>query len=186
MNSLINKNLEIDNFTLINFINLNSLELEMVRRWRNSETIRKWMYNEHIISEEEHKKFINSLKNSKDKVYWLVKKEDLPIGTLSFVNINWYHRRAYFGMYANPENILPGIGRILDSIAKNVAFNILNLHTLKLEVIEDNKAVINLHKKSGFQEEGRLKDFVYKNGKWKDVIIMGMVNPTEQKNSANS
>lgn len=181
MNSLINKNLEIDNFTLINFINLNSLELEMVRRWRNSETIRKWMYNEHIISEEEHKKFINSLKNSKDKVYWLVKKEDLPIGTLSFVNINWYHRRAYFGMYANPEKYSKGIGRNLLFLAIHVGFKLLNFHTLKLEVIEDNNTAISLYRKFSFKEEGRLKDFVYKNGKWKDVIIMGMVNPTEQK-----
>ena len=75
---------------------------------------------------------------------------------------------------------IPGVGRILDSLAKNIAFDILNLHTLKLEVIEDNKVVINLHKKLGFKEEGRLKDFVYKDGKWKDVIIMGIMNPKEK------
>jgi len=45
-----------------------------------------------------------------------------------------------------------------------------------LEVFEDNTAAINLYKNFGFQEEGRLKEFIFKDGKWKDVIIMGMVN----------
>lgn len=182
---ILNKNLKIENYELINFTNLEDNDLEMVRRWRNSENVRKWMYNDHIISEEEHLRFINSLKESKDKIYWLVKKEDLPIGVLNFININWKHKRAYFGMYANPENKIPGVGRILDRIAIKVAFDLLNLHTLKLEVIETNKAVINLHKKMGFKEEGRLKDFVCKDGKWLDVIVMGMINPNHKKGEEN-
>lgn len=177
---IINKDLDLGDYKLKNFINLSDDEIEMIRRWRNSENIRKWMYSEHLISKDEHRKFINSLKTSTDRAYWLVMKDNEYIGVIYFTNIKWDHRNAYFGIYANPEKKIPGVGRILDSLAKNIAFDILNLHTLKLEVIEDNKVVINLHKKFGFKEEGRLKDFVYKNGKWKDVIIMGIINPKEK------
>ncbi len=27
----------------------------------------------------------------------------------------------------------------------------------------------------GFEEEGRLREFVFKDGRWKDVIVMGMI-----------
>jgi len=145
--------LKIDGYDLVNFLSLTDNELEAIRRWRNTESIRKWMYTDRIITEEEHKQFVNSLKHSEDKAYWLVKQDDLKIGVLYFININFRHRRAYFGIYANPEERVAGAGRILDNLAKKVAFDVLNLHTLKLEVIEDNIHVINLHKKQGFKEE---------------------------------
>jgi RimJ/RimL family protein N-acetyltransferase len=48
-----------------------------------------------------------------------------------------------------------------------------------LAVFEDNTAAINLYKKIGFQEEGRLKEFIFKDGKWKDVIIIGKAEPVK-------
>ncbi len=141
------KNLVVDEYKFTNFVNLSDDEIEMIRKWRNSDNVRKWMYNDHIIYEEEHKKIINSLKGSEDKIYWLVKKGDLAIGVLYFINISWKHKRAYFGIYANPGKKIPGAGKTLNSIAIKIAFDILNLHSLKLEVIENNKVAINLYKK---------------------------------------
>jgi len=57
-----------------------------------------------------------------------------------------------------------------------MASNIFGLHSLKLEVIEDNKKAIEFYKKKGFEEEGRLREFVLKHGKWLGVIIMGIIN----------
>ena len=53
---------------LINFIDLTESLLKMVLSWRNEESIRLWMHNKDIITIEEHLKFVNSLKNSKDKI----------------------------------------------------------------------------------------------------------------------
>ena len=152
----------------------------MVRKWRNYEGIRKWMYNDHEISIEEHTKFINSLKISNEKVFWLVKIDEDYIAVLDLLNINWQYKRAYFGIYANPETQMKGIGKLLDNLAVKIVFEILNFHSLKLEVIESNERVINLHKKMGFTEEGKLKDYVFKDGKWCDVITMGKINAKEE------
>ena len=39
-----------------------------------------------------------------------------------------------------------------------------------------------LGKRFGFEKEGELKDFVFKNGKRKNVIIMGIINKYGNKN----
>jgi len=65
---------------------------------------------------------------------------------------------------------------------KMVAFGVAKLHTLKLEVIEDNERALKLYIRSGFKKEGELIDYVFKNGLYKNVILMGMVNNDESTN----
>jgi UDP-4-amino-4,6-dideoxy-N-acetyl-beta-L-altrosamine N-acetyltransferase len=185
MNRTIKENINIEHYNLINFINLTEQESEMVRNWRNNESVRKWMYNDNEISIGEHRNFINLLKNYNEKAYWLVKIDKEYVAVLDLLNINWQYRRAYFGIYANPESRTAGIGRILDNLADKIAFEILNLHSLKLEVLETNERVINLHKKMGFTIEGKLKDYVFKDGKWLDVLTMGKINPKEENKDGN-
>ncbi len=170
-------NIETDNNTLlINFINLSDSEREMVRLWRNNEIIMKWMYQDHLISFEEHANFINKLRDDNNNFYWLVKKTTGDyIGVISLNRIDLRNKNAYFGIYTNPESKLSGAGSLLIKSLKILAFDMVNLHTLKLEVIAGNKRAIDFYEKSGFSEEGRLKEFVLKEGNWQDVIIMGII-----------
>jgi UDP-4-amino-4,6-dideoxy-N-acetyl-beta-L-altrosamine N-acetyltransferase len=57
-----------------------------------------------------------------------------------------------------------------------LAFDTVELHSLKLEVIEENERSVDFYMKIGFKEEGLLKEFVLKDGKWLNVIIMGILN----------
>ncbi|WP_456392069.1 UDP-4-amino-4,6-dideoxy-N-acetyl-beta-L-altrosamine N-acetyltransferase [Persephonella sp.] len=182
---LIHSDINIGNYKLINFVNLSDKEIEMVRKWRNSEKIRKWMLNDKLISAEEHIRFIKSLKETKSKVYWLVMKDKQHIGVIYFTDIMWNHRNAYLGVYVNPENISQGNGKILLTLILDIGFNLFRFHSLRLEVIEDNHIAISLYKKFSFKEEGRLREFVFRDGNWKDVIIMGMINPQEKKGEEN-
>ena len=86
------------------------------------------------------------------------------------------NKNAYLGIYTNPYNVKRGTGYALIECLKVLAFDIANLHTLKLEVIEKNKRAISFYKKAGFSKEGILRDFVFKDGKWCDVIVMGIIN----------
>ncbi len=170
-------NIEVDdNTVLINFINLSDSEREIVRLWRNNEIIMKWMYQDHLISFEEHSNFINKLRADNNNFYWMIKKNTGDyIGVISLNRIDLRNKNAYFGIYSNPESKLSGGGGLLIECLKKLAFDIINLHTLKLEVIESNKRAIDFYEKSGFIEEGRLKEFVFKDGNWLDVIVMGII-----------
>lgn len=159
---------------LINFVNLSAEELAMVLKWRNHNEIRKWMYSENIISTKEHEAYIKKLEDDNRNFAWVVKKENTLLGVITFLRVDWNNKNTYFGIYSNPYSKKVGIGRLLDDCSLFLAFEISKLHTMHLEVLESNKRVINLHKKMGFKEEGKLKDFVFKNETWQDVIVMGI------------
>jgi len=168
------RNIELNGAELINFINLTDHEKEMIRNWRNHEIIRNMMYSDHIITIEEHFNFLVKLRTESNNFYWMVRKNREYIGTISLNRVDFKNFNAYIGIYSNPN--LFGMGLLLIECLKMLAFDEAKLHTLKLEVIDGNEKAINFYKKSGFKEEGQLKEFVFKNDKWLDVIVMGIIN----------
>ncbi|HEY9206263.1 MAG TPA: UDP-4-amino-4,6-dideoxy-N-acetyl-beta-L-altrosamine N-acetyltransferase [Candidatus Methanoperedens sp.] len=169
-------NFEMKKVKLINFINLTDEEKEMIRKWRNNKNIRKLMFSDHIISAEEHSNFIVKLKEDNKNFFWLVKNNEEPIGVISLNRTDFANKNAYLGLYVNPDYKVLGAGQILMGCIKKLAFDKINLHGLRLEVIDGNERAKNFFKKSGFTEEGRLKDFVIKDCRWQDVIVMGILN----------
>ena len=169
------------NIVLKNFINLDDEEKEITRTLRNNELVREWCYHEHIISTGEHIPFIENLKKDNSNFYWLVKRNDEFIGVISLNRVDFENKNSYLGIYSNFK--IRKVGDLLIDCLKKVTFEVANLHTLKLEVIEDNKKALNLYKKAGFKKEGELKDFVFKNGRYKKVILMGIINNNENRNS---
>ena len=157
-----------ENIKLLNFIDLELEEKEMILKWRNHPEIRKWMYNQDEIKLEEHLNFIESLKSRKDKLYFLVKKEEEFIGVIDFLDLD--KKEIFYGIYSNPNSKIMGVGRILNEISIDFAFNSLKAHKLKLEVFEDNIQVRNLHKKYKFRETSQK----YVNNK--KVICMELKN----------
>ena len=179
---LLKSNIEIEEVLLRNFINLSENELEMIRLWRNSPEVKRWMYNNKSISKEEHFRFVENLKKDTKNFYYLVSKDKMNIGVIDLLRLDPINKNAYFGIYTNPEIKEKGLGSSLGKTILKLAFEILNLQTLKLEVFETNSRALQLYKKLSFKEEGRLREFVFRDGKWIDVIIMGMTQE-EYKNA---
>ena len=175
------KDFSLDGIKLCNFINLSKDEALKIREWRNHEDIRKWMYNDSIIGEEEHLSFIQGLKDKPGTGYWLVKKGGTEFGVLDITRIDFRNRNAHIGIYGNPETRMEGRGKVLAEAMKKLAFEELKMHTIHLEVIEDNDRAMKFYEKTGLRKEGVLKEFVFKDGLWKDVMIMGMTED-EHKN----
>jgi len=178
-NSIDLKNdIQLDKALLIHFLSMTAEEKEMVRLWRNHEDVRKWMMQEKLIAKDEHEGFIAGLKHDDTKSFWLVKDhQGKYVGVFYLNKIDPVNKNAYFGMYANPLERSLGAGMVLDGIACQVAFQVAGLHTLRCESLSENKAVLFLHQKMGLHEEGRLKEFVFRNGRYQDVVIMGIVKP---------
>lgn len=169
------KNIYYKGYALVNFTDLNSREAELVRKWRNSASVRNNSYQNHLIGSKEHRSFINLLRKDKRNFYWLVKNESgKEMGVISLNKIEQIHKRAHLGIYVNPGLNNKGIGRKLIRVLKSLAFEQLKLRTLKLEVISANKRAINFYLKSGFKVEGRLKDYIFRDNKWLDVVLMGI------------
>lgn len=160
--------------TALSFLSLTKEEHALVRKMRNDPSVREWMYGRHLISASEHSAFIRSLRSSKKAFYWLVRggKNDY-YGVISVVRYDKENSNAYLGIYANPFLGKKGKGSVLMRVLKHIAFKLMRLRTLKLEVVETNKKAIRFYKKQGFLIEGKLKNFARWKGKRADVIIMG-------------
>ncbi|WP_026836467.1 UDP-4-amino-4,6-dideoxy-N-acetyl-beta-L-altrosamine N-acetyltransferase [Limisalsivibrio acetivorans] len=161
---------------LINFVVLKKEESELVRRWRNDPEIRHWMYTDHEIGEDEHYCFVGSLEGQSCEQHFLVKRHDEPIGVVNIGCISEKHRSAKLGIYSAPD--ARGAGETLINALFFLAFKEFGLHTLKLEVIEGNDKAVEFYEKHGFRHEGKLREYIHKNGEWLDVLLMGI---TEQE-----
>jgi len=169
------KDIQLQGAILINFVNLTNKEKELVRTWRNIENIRKWMYQDHIISWEEHLEFMKKLEDDNSNFYWLVRnKKNKNIGVVSLTRVDFKNKNSYFGIYSDLYQNTSMDNYLLIESIKELAFDKIGLLNLRLEVMSNNERAINFYKKAGFIEEARLKDFVFKDGLWIDVIVMGI------------
>src|SRR5579884_2655006 len=96
------RNFDLDGFELINFIHLGA-ESEQVRRWRNHKEVRKWMYSDHLISREEHLRFIDGLKENDKNFFWMVADQEGGLGVISLNRVDTKNKNAYLGIYVNPD-----------------------------------------------------------------------------------
>ena len=103
-------------------------------------------------------------------------EEDGPVGIATFLDIDWKNRRAEHGMkLANIQNRSKGIGTDTVMAIMRYAFDELGMHRLDGSWFADNLASKHMYMKCGWKEEGVRRDYVYKNGQWKDLIITGIL-----------
>lgn len=135
---------------LVNFIDLSQEEKKMILEWRNHERIRRWMFTQDIIELNDHLEYIESLKERKDRLYFLVKCNLKPIGVIDFTKIDLENGHSEFGVYSNPT--IKGVGRILMKAILNYAFSVLKIDRLFSEVFEDNYRAIQLYEQYNFSK----------------------------------
>ncbi|EAJ6188627.1 UDP-4-amino-4,6-dideoxy-N-acetyl-beta-L-altrosamine N-acetyltransferase [Campylobacter lari] len=139
---------------LKDFIHLTQEEIKLVLKWRNDESIAKFMKTQNI-SLEEHLNFLSSLKTNATKKYFLVYDDENIIGVIDFINIT--KLSCEFGLYG----IKKGVGELLMQEVKNYAFNVLKVQTLNACVFKENTKALNLYLKHGFKIVNTKKELFY-------------------------
>ncbi len=152
-----------------------SLEQQtQVREVRNQVGVRSSMYTEHEIGLNEHLGWISRLKSDRKQIVFAVLNEEQnPIGVVSVNALDALHKKADWAFYLD-ENERGGLGAALEYNLIEYVFNVLKLDKLNCEVIETNEAVVKLHKKFNFLEEGFRRENIEKNGKRIGVHFLGL------------
>ena len=163
-------------YKLIPIIDLDKENQIKVLRIRNEENVRKWMYTDHEILENEHFNWINKLKeNNKMRVYVIMENGLEPVGVINIVDIDIIHKKANWGFYIGEKYQGTGIGVVLEILFLEYCFINFGLEKINCEVIEGNTSVIKLHKELLFQEEGFLRKNIIKNGERVGVYLLGLI-----------
>lgn len=77
----------------------------------------------------------------------------------------------------HPDYLGRGVGRALMAAMVGLADTWLQLSRLQLFVWEGNDHAIRLYEEFGFEIEGRLRHFVFVDGRHRDAFIMARLNP---------
>jgi len=143
-------------------------EVELMRQWRNQPGVRQNMYTTHEISSEEHALWWGKTKARSDCQYFMYQLGDGPEGVVSFTQIDRNNGTAFWAFYAAP-GARKGTGGRMEYLALQHAFEVLGLRKLSCEVLSFNTAVVKMHHKFGFEEEGRFRKHYKAADEWADV-----------------
>lgn len=73
-----------------------------------------------------------------------------------------------------------GIGTMLLTAALDLAERWLAISRVELEVFTDNEAAIALYQKFGFEIEGTLRAYAFRDGHYVDAYLMARIRPTPE------
>jgi RimJ/RimL family protein N-acetyltransferase len=98
------------------------------------------------------------------------------VGIIQITEIDWISGTGVWGfIIGEKENRGKGYSKEAPVLLFDYAFNFLNLRKIYGYPVDFNKATLKMHEKIGnFKEEGCLKDHVFYDGKYHDVLILSI------------
>ncbi len=151
----------------------------LIYKWVNREDLRDLTGTLYPISEYEHEEWVKKMATSNDTKLFLIcdKESDRPIGTIGLKNFNYTVRKAeLFISIGESEFLSGGYGTDAVNTLSRFCFGHLNLHKIAVRVFESNQRAVRCYEKVGFKKEGVLRDEHFLNGKYEDVIVMGLLS----------
>jgi len=100
------------------------------------------------------------------------KPDDGAVGIVTLTDIDW---KAQHGIKLCAPARGKGIGTDTVMAIGRYAFDEIGLHQLDGGWFENNHASKRLYQKCGWQEEGRIREAIYKSGVWHDWICAGIL-----------
>lgn len=98
------------------------------------------------------------------------------IGTVGLESIEWLNRCSAFGIFIGEKSCWDqGYGTEATRLMLKHGFDTLNLNRIFLHVYETNPRAIRAYEKAGFVKEGWLREAIYRNGSYFNVLLMSIL-----------
>lgn len=97
------------------------------------------------------------------------------LGTIQLRDINRACHRSLFSIILRPDTRGKGYGTDALRVLLQFAFRELNMHKVTLTVYEGNEGGKRLYEKCGFQYEGRLRQQVYRQGRYDNQLVYSIL-----------
>ncbi len=171
-------------------ISLRGLELDdakTILKHFNDLELRQYLGLAKPISKEQEEEWIRNTWESRRKGtefqfgIELLEKQ-LLIGACGLFSVNWINRSAELGIAIwNKKYWGQGIGQEALRLLLWYGFFYLNLHSVFLRVNENNPRAIGAYEKIGFQHSARHRDAIFQEGKYKDTLLMDILESEFRK-----
>ncbi|TFJ91701.1 GNAT family N-acetyltransferase [Lentibacillus salicampi] len=154
-------------------------DVSIYHKWRNDIEVMQFTNPSlDVFTYADTENFVKGITESRNSKGYMIEevRTDKPIGITSLINIDYGNRNAECIIDIGDKDYWSkGFGREAFSLLLDFAFNELNLHKVYLRVFSFNERAIKLYQKLGFYEEGKLKEQLYRDGAWHDVVFMGLL-----------
>jgi RimJ/RimL family protein N-acetyltransferase len=154
-----------------------SEEVERTLEWVNDDEVTRYTGTSSPISAVEHKAYWErEIKNQRRRTFAIMTSDGRHIGNVGLRDIDWTARNAELYVYIGvAEYREKGYGSEAIEALVEFAFERLNLHRVFVRVFEYNERGMKSFKKCGFVEEGVLKEQVFRDGKYHDATVLGII-----------
>lgn len=107
---------------------------------------------------------------------WGIIIDEALVGMVYLDQVDLTYRSAVLGIMIGNKSFW-GIGVAKETYMEvlKYAFNELGLNSIRSKVVATNVNSIKLHTSIGFKVEGTLREAVYRNGEYLDVISLGLL-----------
>lgn len=159
-------------------------DTDLIVAWRNSDGVRRHFIYQAMFTREGHLNWLNSvIKPGKASQMIICEAAtDEPLGSVYIRDIDREHRKGEYGIFIGEDAARGrGVGTAAAMLMIRYAFEELKLHRLFLRVYADNLRAVRSYEKAGFVREAYLKDDVYVNGAFRDIILMAVLNPQDYR-----
>ena len=155
-------------------------DTELIVKWRNQENVIKYFFYRGEFTKESHERWIKERIEKGEVVQFMVcmKDDDRPLGCTYIRDIDYENKKAEYGVFIGEEDARGhGIGKEILKLTVDYAFKELKLHRIYARVRETNMPSLYSFLHCGFEKEALLKDSVFCDGEYINVVILGILNP---------
>lgn len=162
----------------VNFCKITINDLTTLQKWRNSSEI--WPYNTqyvllNMINQQQWYKQITQ-KNSDRIMFMVTDKMGKPIGVCGLIHINLKAKIASVAIIIGEKKYQSkGFGTEILQMLLDYGFNQIRIHRIEAEIFAYNQVSAKLFKKLNFKQEVILRDSLWRNGKWWDILILSIL-----------
>jgi UDP-4-amino-4,6-dideoxy-N-acetyl-beta-L-altrosamine N-acetyltransferase len=151
-------------------------DAELVVAWRSRPDVHDQLFAVRPPTLESHRAWFESYARGSDRRELIILVDGRPAGTVALAQIDLTHRRAEYGiLIGEPWARGTGAAEAASRLLLAMAFGELDLERVFLLAFEDNQAALRLYERLGFRREGLLRSHVIKDGRPRDVVVMGLL-----------
>lgn len=150
-------------------------DLPILKKWRNE--LKEYFREYRFINDLHQEAWYKSTLTDKAYLHYVVDVYEngwLLVGSCNWSAIDWINRSAELGIYIGDQDYWhQGVGLKTMLELHRIAFEVLNLDIVRLEVYDFNPAV-RLYRKFGYKDAGVWRMRKFREGAYHDAFLMDM------------
>lgn len=151
-------------------------DLQQIAELRNDETTWTQLTDPRPLGPADQKAWYESLGSRSGKLYFVAYDDLNPfIGLIRMDEIDHLNKSIRVGADVLPSLRRKGFGKAIYRTLLKYCFDHLNMNRVWLAVLNTNEKARDLYRKMGFQEEGRYREAVYRDGAYVDYLLMSIL-----------